>query len=663
MTGGSQADRAGGARVGAGRPASRARAPEPRSRAPAGGSATAPARSAAPTPAPAGWLGRGDLDSAVLQRAALAGALRGGVVGGLAQVQRQPVVAPPAAKPTLRSGSRGIFVEEAQRKLSRLQASAAPLTEDGSYGALTAAAVRTFQGTTGSPATGVLDPVTWNALDTAFAALPPPVRAVLAPGANHADVGFAQQKLNALGHAPRLAITAVYGPEMQPAIIAIELLVLHRIPTSTIDADVWRELDNARPGGFIALEGAGATPIEQHTASGTANPLGQQSPGTSLHPVVGAGGILRGAAVREVQQKLNTAGASPVLAVDGGFGPLTTAAVNAFQAGRVPPLPATGVADAATWAALDAVAPASTVGFVERQWTEEVGGATFGNTGGNASRYAWEIVGNRMTVTVTVNFTGLAPPSAWFSHVPAVWDRFAGVSDAPPRRIDLRFQMVRGSGAQAMTVNVVAGNGRSNAGTWFRDDAQAASTIPHEFGHLIGLQDEYQQRPGDYVRITGHEPPVGATAGPVGVTPAALAGQLQAAMMARNDVAAHTASAGAGVAMGAFAQRVVAAYAALPTTTVPAQAAVPAAPGVPAVPALPALPLTGDLIRDLDRALPATNQRYETIQVFTYSSGSIMGDPARAPDVHDHGAGTRHVAEFIGILGRSLGGAFRAEAR
>lgn len=598
----------------------------------------------------------------MLQRLAGTGARQGVVVSRLMQVQRQPVLAPPA-KPTLRSGSRGEFVKEAQRKLSRLQASAGPLMEDGQFGSLTDAAVRTFQGTVPAAATGVLDAATWTALDTAFAALPPPVRAVLVPGTDHIDVGFAQQKLNALGMSPRLVVNAIYGPEMQPAIMAIEMLMLHRVPTSTIDADVWRLLDTASPGGFIALEGLSATPTEQHTGSGTANPLGVQVPGTSLHPVVGAGGIQQGAAVRELQQKLNAAGASPALAVDGAFGPLTTAGVQAFQSARVPPLPSTGVADAATWAALDTVAPASTVGFIERQWTEEVGGATFGNTGGGASRYSWEIAGDRMTVTVTVNFTGLAPPGEWFSHVPSVWNHFSGVSDAPARRIALDFRMVRGSGAQAMTVNVAAGTGRSNAGTWFRGDTQAASTIPHEYGHLIGLQDEYQQRPGDYVRITGHEPPVGATAGPAGVTPAAMATQLQAAMMARNDAAAHTASAGAGVTMGAFAQRVVAAYAALPTTTVPAQAAVPAAPGVPAVPALPPLPLTGDLIRDLDRALPATNPRYETIQVFTYTSGSIMGDPARAPDVHDHGAAPRHVAEFLGILGRSLGGTFRAEAR
>jgi len=582
----------------------------------------------------------------------------------LGVLQRLP--APPGAKPVLRRGSHGEAVREAQRKLSRVQASALPLVEDGQFGPLTEAAVRTFQTTSGAVPTGVLSVALWAQLDTAFAALPPPVRAVLAPGTDHPDVGFAQQKLNAMGISPRLVINAIYGPDMRPAIMLIEMIRVRRIPTGVIDAPVWAELDRAVPGGFTALEGAGATPIEQHTGSGIADPRGQQVAGTSLHPAVGVGGLLRGAAVKELQQKLNTVGAPPALRVDGIFGPLTTAALRAFQTSRVPPLVATGIADAVTWAAIDAAAPASTVGFIERQWTEELGGATFGKTGGNASRYAWEISGNRMLVTVKVNFTGLAPIASWFDHVPAAWNTFKAVRATPPARsVNLDFRMIRGTGGDAMTVNVQQGTpqDRSTAGKWFRADTQPAFTIPHEFGHLIGLQDEYQQHAGDYVRSTGHEPPVGVTTAPPGQTPASIAQVLQAAMVARSDVNAFAAAPGLGMAPGAFAQRVVAAYAALPVQVVPAQAAVPAAPGVPAVPALPAYPLTGGLVRDLDRSLPNTNPRYDTIQVFTYTSGSVMGDPGRAPDIHDHGAAPRHVAEFVAILGRSQGGTWRAVAR
>ncbi len=139
-----------------------------------------------------------------------------------------------------------------------------------------------------------------------------------------------------------------------------------------------------------------------------------------------------------------------------------------------------------------------------------------------------------MLVTAKVNFTGLAPIASWFDRVPAVWNTFKAVRDTPPARsVDIDFRMVRGTGGDAMTVNVQQGTARdrSNAGTWFRADSQLAFTIPHEFGHLIGLQDEYQQHAGDYVRSTGHEPPVGVTTAPPGQTPASIAQALQSAML------------------------------------------------------------------------------------------------------------------------------------
>ena len=568
------------------------------------------------------------------------------------------VGAPPA--PGVRVGAHGEEVRDAQVKLSRLQASALPLTEDGNFGPRTEAAVRTFQTSAGiAPATGVLDPATKTQLDAAFAALPPPARTVLSFGSTGADVGFAQQKLNALGANPRLAINATFDGAMLVAVIAYEIGVLKRFPTATVDAVMWADLDAKVKGGFVANEGASATPVEQHTDSGTANSLGTQVAGTSLHPVTGVGGLTRGPAVQELQQKLNTAGAAPALVVDGVFGPLTTAALQAFQSGRVPPLAATGTADKATWDALDAAAPGSTVGSVERQWTEVVGGATYGMTGASPSRYSWEIQKTRMLVTAKVNFVGLPPLAAWFGHVETVWNQYQGVETASGKTMPIDFRMTRGAGGDSNSVTVQAGKGRANAGQWYLDDKNAASTIPHEYGHLIGLQDEYQLHPGDFQRATGHEPPVGDATGPA-IAPATIAANLQAAMVARSSVNARAASVGAGVNEGAFAQRVVEAYAKLATTTVPAAAAVP---GPPPVPALPAVPLTGDLLFDLNAALPDDNDRYETIQRFSYSSGSIMGDPAREKDPHDHGAQPRHIAEFMAILGRALGGTWEAKRR
>ncbi|WP_433303423.1 peptidoglycan-binding domain-containing protein [Actinoplanes sp. CA-030573] len=601
----------------------------------------------------------------------LQGAPSGPAMAGLAQLAGngqvarfagQPAAPPWAGVPAagFAAGAHGEAVRDAQVKLSRVQASALPLTEDGRFGPLTEAAVRTFQAGAGiAPATGVLDPVTTTRLDAAFAALPPPVRAVLTMGSSGADVGFAQQKLNALGSSPRLAVNAVFDGTVLLAVVGYEIAVLRRFPTGTVDAAMWADLDAKVKGGFVAREGAGATPVEQNTPSGTANSLGTQVAGTSLHPVVGVGGLTRGPAVRELQQKLNQAGAAPALKDDGVFGPLTQGALQAFKNGRVPPLPAPGTADKAAWDALDAIAPGTTVGAVERNWTEVVGGATYGMTGANAARYSWEIQKTRMVVTAKVNFVGLPPPAAWFAHVETVWNQYMGVETASKRTMPVDFRMTRGAGGDAKTVQVQAGTGRANAGLWYAGDPNAATTVPHEFGHLIGLQDEYQLHPGDYVRATGHEPPVGDAAGP-GVPPATIAARLQAAMVARSSVNARAASVGAGVKEGAYAQQVVAAYAALPVVVVPL---VPASPGPPPVPPRPAVPLTGDLLTDLNAALPDDNDRYETIQRFGYSSGSIMGDPGREKDPHDHGAQPRHIAEFVAILGRALGGTWEAKRR
>ena len=87
-----------------------------------------------------------------------------------------------------------------------------------------------------------------------------------------------------------------------------------------------------------------------------------------------------------------------------------------------------------------------------------------------------------------------------------------------------------------------------------------------------------------------------------------------------------------------------------------------AAPGVAA---MPPVPLTTNLVRDLEAALVdnAALDRYNTIQVLTYSSGSLMGDPSRAFDPHDHGAQPRHVQEFVDIIARVEGGRWHAELR
>ena len=438
----------------------------------------------------------------------------------------------------------------------------------------------------------------------------------------------------------------------------------HITVNGTVDAATWTKLDTASPGGGVRMEGG--APVEQHVANRAgATSLAAPMAGTTLHMAVGTGGVMRGPGVREFQQKLNVwraANGMAALTDDGKWGNDTRTATVAFQNATPGLTPATGIGDQPTWAALDAIAPAVAVGMEERQWLEEVGGHTYGLTnagGGNGSRYAWEIRANDIHVIAKVRFTGAAPPGAWFAHVNRQWNRFKAVREGTNQSMLITMEMVAGSGPDANPVQVVPPptTGRANAGTWYVSDAQASETVPHEFGHLIGLRDEYQLHPGDFRTITGREPDVGSTAGPLGVTPLQIAQNLRAAMMARSSPNAFAAV--AGVQPGAFAQQIVQQYATLGAATVPA---VVAAPGVAA---MPAVPLTTNLVRDLDAALVdnAALDRYNTIQVLTYSSGSLMGDSSRARDPHDHGAQTRHVQEFVDTIARVKGGRWHAELR
>ncbi len=575
-------------------------------------------------------------------------------------LQRQ--VAPPgAAHPTLRQGNHGPDVQTMQDKLGQALAAHGPVTTDGQFGPTTKRRVREFQRQVGLDPDGVVGPGTWAALDGAVAAIPAPVRPALTVGATGPDVGLAQEKLNASAQAgPVLAITAVFDATMQTAVRTFQTARALTPPNGNVDAPTWTALDTVAPGGGTRQEGG--TPVEQNLNAATpAVSTATQLPGTSLHAAVGPGGITHGPAVKEFQQKLNvwlTSQGQPVIRDDGGWGPRTQAATTAFQ-GSVP-VPATGVGDLPTWNALDAIAPNVNVGFEERQWTEEVGGHTFGMVnavGNNGSRYSWEIKPNEMKVTAAVNFVGGGPPGAWFGFVRNVWNHFILVDHATNQRLPINFEMTRDTGAGANTVQVSPGTGRANGGQWFLGDTAAASTIPHEYGHLIGLADEYQQHPGDYRTVTGHEPFVGQTTGPAGQTPQAIATALQAAMVARSS--ANAVAAVAGMAQGAFSQQVVQAYAALPAAVVPA---------VVVAPVQPAIPLTGNLVRDLDVALPPDPvggpiDKYNTIEVLTYDSGSIMGDPGRHPDPHDHGAAPRHLQEFANILGRTRGGTWVPELR
>jgi peptidoglycan hydrolase-like protein with peptidoglycan-binding domain len=557
--------------------------------------------------------------------------------------------------PVLRRGSDGDAVRELQSKLNALGASPA-LVVDGIFGPLTEGALKGFQRDHSLGDDGVAGAQTWKALD---APAGPPGGGGGAPGGGPPatthptlrlgdkgpEVGILQEKLNAtVGFG--LPVTGVFDGATELALVNFQfqnvsdpaVLAEALASTGVAGPATWALLDKLAPGGGVV--GGVETHVE--------HPGGGHSQGVaigSLHPKVGPGFVITGPAVEELQEKLNLhragLGLPADVPVDGNFAPATGAAVVVFQIAKG--LPVTSLADDATWNALDAAVGVGTVGYVERQWTEEVGGHQYQMTGASASRYSWRLSANAIDVTAKVNFLGSAPNPQWNSFVATTWDTFKAVEATSSNEMLISFHLVSGTGPDSHDVTVVAPptTGRANAGKWFFADPNAASTIPHEFGHLIGLRDEYQQSAADYTEVTGHEAYVGADSATDGASANQVANEQRNAVTAKSSTQALNSVTTHGVREGAFAQQVVQEY---------------------------RTQFSGDLVKDLDVNLPADPAggpiaKYPTIQVFTYTSGSLMGDPSRHPDPHDHDVQPRHVMEFVEIIQKARGGTWTAVAR
>jgi hypothetical protein len=179
---------------------------------------------------------------------------------------------------------------------------------------------------------------------------------------------------------------------------------------------------------------------------------------------------------------------------------------------------------------------------------------------------------------------------------------------------------------------------RANAGEFYL--VMAADTVPHEFGHFIGLQDEYQRKHGDFKKLVGAPPvgPVNAT----GKTELAIAKELRTALY-RKDKTKRAPEAtlvltNAGLIVGGrpqqgdFAQAVKKAYDKEYGGWI-----------------------AKDLIEAMRDKLPA-RQKWTIQTVFSYASRSIMGDPGGlggAPQPHDHAVEARHLREFVRIAKRA----------
>ncbi len=116
--------------------------------------------------------------------------------------------APEPERPLLKKGSSGTYVKELQQLLTKLGFNPGPI--DGIFGALTDAAVKTFQAAKSLTVDGLVGPMTWAALDGANEGPPPAVRPVLRRGSTGESVTELQQALSMLGYNPG-PIDGIFG--------------------------------------------------------------------------------------------------------------------------------------------------------------------------------------------------------------------------------------------------------------------------------------------------------------------------------------------------------------------------------------------------------------------------------------------------------------------
>jgi peptidoglycan hydrolase-like protein with peptidoglycan-binding domain len=481
------------------------------------------------------------------------------------------------------------------------------------------------------------------------------------------EVGKLQQALNAVGAAvPPLRVTAVFGPETTAAVIVFQTTNPPLVPDGVVGLDTWAKLDELAP--RVTRQGR-----ETVEGPAEAQPRGTPENGTT-HPQIKKGA--KGPAVEELQQKLNTIPPDQVptlLVVDGDFGSQTRQAVLEFQRSRTPPLDADGIVGPITWGELDAVAGPVTVGREEFEWRERVEGREFFGT----TNFTWRLLDDRLQITVNIRFTG-APShpmvTQWRNDITTVWNEFKFVDQATNDELLLEFVVGSGSPTDASVRVVVTPPdeepGRSDAGNWHTGDTDPG-LAPHEFGHLIGLMDEYNQAPETYTVVTGEQPRIGEVDAPLDasgnpVSPDAIAAEIRAAATI-DPPAARAAAVRAVVdtkynlSQGAFATRVAEAYEVANAGNMLREDFVTGT-GYTVLPD-PA----GSIANDLAARMPGMSAD-ETFSVrpFLISNRSIMGEmqSLNSPiSEHDHPVAERHVRHFLDIVSANRPGTWMVVRR
>jgi peptidoglycan hydrolase-like protein with peptidoglycan-binding domain len=511
--------------------------------------------------------------------------------------------------------------------------------------------VLALQQTVGNRAATVL-------LQRQLAVVAAPTRPTLETGDIDQAVGVLQQKLNVLGE--NLVIDAEFGSRTKAAVVRFQRKHPPLTPNGVADADTWSTLDALVEGGELQPDGS-LSPVVSHSP---ADPTGRPLPDPDRKPVLRVGS--KGVAVAELHEKLNQGGASLPTATgleDADtieFTADTKAAVLDFQRHH-PPLVCDGVVGKRTWAALDAAAPASTVGRVDQMLMMPARGK---DIFGTQAAYDWAVEPSRTSPTrirVRVRYDFQKDPKRplpdhadtvreLLDGIKTVWNTFKAVEvpvgGGPTRPdVDIEFDPQEGLPADKRVV-LSAGRGPSNAAHYFIEPGDdLASLSAHEFGHHFGLQDEYQQRAADHMRQTGEAAPVGDWEGD-GTPPEQIAREIATALRtpprATHGDRALAVIQGHNLTQGAFAQRVADRYLKLFGISVIADC--------------------NRLIDQDDSEGPMTKQRLCT-QPFLYTAPNLMGGAETHGTDHEHAVEPRHVRHLCVLLGQVAGGIWEPARR
>lgn len=481
-----------------------------------------------------------------------------------------------------------------------------------------------------------------------------------------------QQALNsAVPSGKPLRITGMFDTDTEAKAKAFQGSTPQLLSNGVVDKKTWWYLEKRAP--RVARQGRWTT-----AGPGKGDARGRPEEGTT-HPTIKIGS--KGPAVEELQQKLNTVPPGQVsiwLSTHGKFDKTTRIAVVEFQKSRTPPLPSKGVVGKGTWAALDAVAGPVTVGRESYRWDQRAEGTI---TGSN-TKFTWRLLPDRLQITVNIKFTGASKHpmvAQWRQDIADIWNAFKFVDTSKPGK-SLLLDFVVGTGSP-VDASVKVHKTPKDAEEVPRSDAKNFHTgdkrkglAPHEFGHLIGLQDEYNKAPETYTAVTGEQAPTGDVDAPTNkkgdpVAPEVIAAEMRKAVSGKASTRGKRAAAVVAkysLTQGGFAQRVALAYEKAYAGKLLRE------DWNKAVGDHNVKDPDGSMANDLAARIPGSfgkaPDEADALEPFLYSNRGIMGTMKEVSEptglsAHDHPVAERHVRHFLQIVQANKPGNWRTVKR